>query len=243
MRTVWESLCPVDTVLTNGADEDTLPFLLDTLNWAFNLLSDGADAIVATRWTGDVGATSKPITVSRSIGGTRLRIRRGDAEAGYLIGPRLPTSTALIEPGREAPGRKTLLLVRVLETQIRHVLGSAPERLSAHRDRLTALEAFARTSGRLPEDLLCQAAMATPWSPMRAYAIDGRGTRCASVLTRSETKAWTMPPCLGCVVSAEDRRADVTLDALACNLRHPDHPSDPIQDMRLIASLPAIRRR
>lgn len=242
---IWNRPCPILILPTHGADEDTTAILLEDLNWAFNMLSDGGDALVSTVHTGDAGATSKPISVRSGLTGTKMTIRRTpDDVSTYILGPRMPRATAAVEPGREPPARKTLNLVRILESHLRRIVdGDVVEDDAPHRTRLAALEAFVRTSGRQIEGRLTQVWLDTPWTPVKAPWMDDDGRWRASLLTPAETRAWAGPAVLGARIQGEDRRPHIEIGPMAWNVMGGLVPSDAMADLRAISTLGPVPRR
>ena len=241
----WDTPCPIETRFVHGADEDTAAILLDDLEWAFGILSDQGDGIVSTPATGDVGARSKPISVTGTIDGTRLTIRRTASDrSSYEICPRVRLATRTIEPGREPPAVKTMRLVLALEKHLRRIVDDSHRCTDeSHRDRLRCIDAAMRRSGRLLRDQKAYIQLPTPWSGLTVRAVEGLRDTTRQLLTRSEVRAWSTTPMLSALIEGEDRSPRITLGPVTRTIGINPMTPDAMADMRDISSLPRIGRR
>jgi len=243
---IWETPCPIQPVWIHDAEPDSGEILLEALNWAFNHLSDAGDGAVATPHTGDRGVRSKPIELWHCISGTQLRVRRSvDTVHTFILGPRRRILTNLIEAGREPPAAKALRFIRACEAHIRRAVDHQyhPD-IDTYQQRLAAIEAFIRTSGRRESPATnAQIEMATPWSPLRAAELDKYGNRGKSLLVRSESMAWCLKPAVTCRFSTFGQSLKATIQPFTWEMRDHGAITDPVGDLRAIASLPRIRGR
>lgn len=246
MRT-WITDAPVISALKLGATERTPVELVSALRRARELVETMGDAAVATTYTGDIGASSKPVTVLRQQNGTRLNIRLpNNRNAEFTLTLRVRLLTASIEPGREPPAAKTLALISVFEHHLGVILrGEALDRSGAAPwlERLAAIEALLRTSGRAREaGSNPHVELPTPWSPLRTQDLHRHGRPGTDILTQAERRAWSTPPVVAMPILETVETVFTTIGPVRTT-QGLDGSTDPMADLRLIASLPPTGRR
>lgn len=243
----WITDAPIISVLKLGATERTIVELVSALRRARQLIEALGDAGVATTYTGDIGASSKPVTVLRQQTGTRLNVRlANDRNAEFTLMPRVRLLTASIEPGREPPAAKTLALISVFEHHLGVILrGDALDRISATPwlRRLAAIEALLRTSGRaLEAGTNPHVELPTPWSTLRVQDLYHHAGSGAKILTPAERRAWSTPPVIAMPILETVETVFTTIGPVRTTLGF-EGSEDPMADLRLIASLPPTGRR
>lgn len=246
MRT-WITDAPVVSALKLGATQRTPVELLSALRRARQLIDTLGDSGVATSFTGDIGASSKPVTVLKQQDGTRLNVRLpNNRNAEFTLAPRVRLLTATVEPGREPPAAKTLALISVFEHHLGVVLRGenlSKEDAAPHLERLGAIEALLRTSERAYEagrDPHIE--LPTPWSPLRARGLSYHGQPGPDLLTPAERRAWSPTP----IIAMPILETAETIFTRVCPLRTTlgfAGTEDAMSDLRLITSLPPVRIR
>jgi hypothetical protein len=243
----WTAEAPIVSVLKLGATERTIVELFSALRRAREIIDMLGDSGVATTFTGDLGASSKPVSVLRQENGTRLNVRlANNRNAEFTLTPRVRLLTASVEPAREPPAAKTLALISVFEHHLGVILrGDALDRIGAAPwlERLAAIEALLRTSGRAQEaGSNPHVELPTPWSPLRTQDLHRHGRPGPDILTQAERRAWSTPPVVAVPILETVETVFTTIGPVRTTVGL-EGSEDPMADLRLIASLPPIGRR